>query len=292
MKIAIVGSEGYVGSALVPALVGHDLLRLDAGVWRDLEEGAVFARTSHQILKRLRKCEPDHVVYLAALAHDPAGVLTKHCIDDNNVVIPFSVFSGSLKVPCTFISSLSVFSMTAGYPQSKRDLESMLFSEIEDDFLERVNILRFGTLFGPSKPAAMRTHLLLNKMVLDAVNTGVITVSNPALRRPVYHISSAVNDIVQDIFDLNPRGQVKNRLQHCDTLGAYARKVAAAIGAEVKEGSPDLDERDYGWNVQHTHLLTCQIHVLARWYKENKLPPGVNAGPWEALRSWSEQYYA
>lgn len=289
MKIAIVGSEGYLGSALCDSLGGHDLLRIDAGVWREPAEGVVRERTSTKIRQRIERYEPDHLVLLSALAHDPCGLVSEMAMHENTCSIP-ALLAIHADCPTTLISSLSVFSKTGAYPFAKTLLEQRVFG-CTSDWRRRVNIFRFGTLFGPSRPEAFRPHLLLNQMTASAIKHGRIAVSNPALRRPVLHIRTAVTEIIADIVEDRPRGQVINCLEHCDTLAGFARIVGETLGCpSVEDKAPDLDERDYGWGVRSPLHIENSVRELATWLARND--SRINHNAMDNLLAWHAMYYS
>jgi nucleoside-diphosphate-sugar epimerase len=288
MRIAIVGSEGYLGSALVEQLRGHDLLRIDAGVWREPPKGVVVERTTRKIAQRIDRFGPDHIVWLAALAHDPAGRLSADAMHENTCRIPDEVL-GSFCVPDTVISSLSVYSDTGSYPGAKRALEDRITSEAL--WRKYTNIFRFGTLFGGTNPETFRTHLLLNKMTMDAVVHKKIAVSNPSLRRPVLHLEWAVDRILTDIFNPGPRGEIINALDHCDTIGGYASLVARALKLQIPHSAraQDPDERDYGWDIRNPIAIEQEVVILADWIRKNY--DRFNHQALENLYAWHDRYY-
>jgi len=128
MNILVTGTEGYIGSRLVPWLVsaGHHVVGLDAGFYRD---GCLYldpiglpvgART---IYKDLRTVTPadfegfDAVVHLAELSNDPLG--------QNRPEITFKInHEGSLRIAQSardagvqrfvYASSCSVYGIGAG----------------------------------------------------------------------------------------------------------------------------------------------------------------------------------
>lgn len=300
MKISIVGSEGYLGTTLQGLLGGHELQRIDAGVWRDVGEGVIKERTARGIFKRLEKFQPDHVVWLAALAHDPAGRISTRAMDDNVAETPGAVIHdlcGELPCPVTAISSLSVFSPKGDYPRAKREMEKHI--TWTRNWFRYVNIHRFGTLFGGcGDPAAFRQHLLLNSMVRSALKEGVIRVSNPALRRPVLSVKEAAAIICEDILNIPARGQIFNHYDRCGTLQEYGQLVQRALReagfnprVEVQCKGPAPDERDYGWDGPVNEvMMRREIRGLATWLAqyEDQLPQN----PLEAMYAWHDRNYA
>ena len=294
MKIAIIGSEGYVGRVLQQQLDGHELCLIDALVWgQHPRVGVYLERTCHGITKRLDKFEPDHVVILAALAHDPGKLLSRQAVIDNTFRVPALAVEhcDKMDVPTTVISSLSVHA-NGHYPEAKRMLERDLMAEGP---WSNTNILRFGTLYGPGADGeSWRGHLLLNRMVFDALDKGVINVAVPNLRRPVLHVNGAASFIVDSIFDVGPRGVFSNHLDVCDTIAGFAQQVVAAVGGTVKTGEiADLDQRDYGWKTWARNLPTMRLglYELSKWIGKNSTDILDTRGEWDRLAEWARRNY-
>lgn len=294
MKIAIVGSEGYVGRVLQKQLTGHDLCRIDALVWGQHPLKEVYLeRTPRGISERLDLFKPEHVVVLAALAHDPRKLLTRRAIFDNTFNVPLSVIEWCVMkhIPVTAISSMSVHA-SGHYPESKRMLERSVMANVP---WQEVNILRFGTLYGPGADGeSWRGHLLLNKMVFDARSEGVINVAVPNLRRPVLHVSEAASWIVNSIFDEGPRGVFSNHFGVCETIAGFAYQVALAVGGTVKTGQiADLDQRDYGWNTWEHRMPSLRSNMvrLSEWIDNHATAIHDSRGEWDRLAEWARRNY-
>ncbi len=294
MKIAIIGSEGYVGRVLQQQLDGHDLYRIDALVWgQKRKEGVHLERTSRGIFARLDQFKPDHVVVLAALAHDPGKLLSRRAVIDNTFNVPLSCVEWGIMnhVSTTAISSLSVHA-SGHYPESKRMLERSVMRNVP---WQDVNILRFGTLYGPGADGeSWRGHLLLNKMVYDARDKGVVNVAVPNLRRPVLHVSAAAAAIVESIFSEGPRGVFSNHVGVCETIAGFAQQVVLAVGGTVVTGAiADLDKRDYGWKTWEHRLpaLRSNMARLSEWINEKAFDIHASCGEWDRLNEWARRNY-
>jgi nucleoside-diphosphate-sugar epimerase len=278
MRITIVGSEGYVGTTLVHRLLKHrsmelsDIQRIDACVWRPPTSGNVRRLSEPEdIAKAIWDFEPDHIVYLNALAHDPEGRVPDWVMQKHTSVVTLEVMRRVQPVPITVISSLSVFAAQRnGYPHAKRRLEDMIVAW--PYWRQCVNIFRFGTLFGPpSDHQAFRRHLLLNKMVADASDHGVIQVNKPYLQRPVTYLEDAVSAIYTDIFLRGPAGAIMNFYLGSATILEYASAVKKVFPEDEKIriiAGDTADTRDYGWGLlpeMHLHSLINQQRI---WYEE------------------------
>ena len=92
MKILVTGTEGYLGSLLVPQLLtrGHDVTGVDVGYYK---AGYLYNARGDQpktLVKDIRHLSPedmaghDAVVHMAELSNDPTGELSPHITYDIN----------------------------------------------------------------------------------------------------------------------------------------------------------------------------------------------------------------
>ena len=249
MRVAVVGSEGYLGTALVPALKGHELLRIDAGLWAPPPSGVVHCHRALEVLGRLRSFKPDVVAWLGALAHDPENKLSANLVRECNAWLPASICQWALRDGRRFVgvSSYSVFSGPGcgAYPDSKRELEDL----IGDLCLYRgASLVRFGTLFGTTDDSTVRSfrpHLLLNSLMLDGLAEGKVYVDDSARRRPVTPLQWAVSSLV-GMIEESVGGTVQNAHLCSGALKDFAQFVADMTGATVCL-RPSRDARDYAF---------------------------------------------
>jgi nucleoside-diphosphate-sugar epimerase len=252
VKVAVVGSAGYVGTAFCPALKAHELLQIDAGLWGTPPAGTVVCHRALEILGRLRAFKPDCVVYLAALAHDLQGKLSPQLIRENNAWVPASICQWALREGRRFVG-VSSYSIFAGpgcgaYCDSKRELEDLL----GDLCLYRgASIVRLGTLFGATHDTTVRSfrpHLLLNSMLIDALATGEVRVDKTPRTRPVCPLDWAISALVSLVEEPVP-GNLRNMHLCSGYLVEFAHFVAGLVpGAKVVEReSPAQDARDYSF---------------------------------------------
>lgn len=238
MKISIIGSEGYIGTALQPYLKHHEVQRIDACLYGQAMAGVnvvpMFKNQENRyaIADYIEHFNPAVVVNLAALAHDPEGRLDSRLVHAVNHIMP--TFLGGTAVHqkrrYIAISSLSVHGEGA-YPSSKRLMEEGLSGF---GLYRGIDILRFGTIFGfvPGQHwRTIRPHLFLNSMILDAVVHGEIKVNSLA-ERPVTALHDAVTALVHQITTDQAPGQILNRYWCSATLLEWAEEVARAARAE------------------------------------------------------------
>lgn len=293
MKLSIIGSEGYIGTAfrLHPQLVQLpvDIQRIDACLYDQPRVHVCYVRFNDlpSILSYLTHFNPDVVLNLAALAHDPEGKLDPMSVDYANMLMPQQVANWCLERQKRFvtISSLSIHGQGA-YPMSKRKMEEAMFKL---GIPRGIDIVRFGTIFGvvPDLPwRHMRPHLLLNSMALDACLHGAIRV-NGAMQRPCTALHDAVDCLFHLVFERRAPGQVLNRYTASASLCEWAYEVKHVIdemegtNVQIKSGT-SVDNRSYffpphvnevpGRALQDTlkeliRYTRTYLYPLARWRK-------------------------
>lgn len=293
MRVAVVGSEGYLGTALVPPLLrgGHEVLRIDACLWGQPPGGrVVMCHSGVEILRHLRAFKPDTVVWLAALAHDVHGRLDPQLVLDNNAILPGSVGQWALRAGVRFVA-VSSFSVFAGpgcgaYPDSKRELEDL----IGDLCLYRgASLVRLATLFGvtdDSQVSSFRPHLLLNSFLIDALGEGKVFVDDSACRRPVCPLQWAVSSLA-GMVEEPVGGQVQNVHLCSGSLKDYAQFVADITGSKVIL-RPAQDSRDYSFppllasDTTAQEMLRYELAPLKEFVGENlKQLVKLRAGCWQ-----------
>jgi nucleoside-diphosphate-sugar epimerase len=246
MRIAIIGSEGYLGRALLPHLIDHTVLRYDAGLHGQKREGpVVWGSRKEDLLCVLKGFRPDHIIWLAGFAHDPSLRVTGLAMWENNYGLPVEVLAQFQDTPTLLASSMSVYSRDLSiYALTKRALERWALAGLN------ANVLRFGTLYGVGDPAAHRPHLLLNSMVLDAIRRNQIVISGEGIKRPVCSLGCACRAIKWDMDD-TCRGTLENVYVDSGTLREYAEQVQATISERVeivvgKSSAADPGNGSYG----------------------------------------------
>jgi Nucleoside-diphosphate-sugar epimerases len=208
MRILITGHKGYIGTALVPALLekGYDVVGLDIDLFRPA--GVSDLVDVPEISKDIRDVEArdlegfDAVIHLAALSNDPIGNLDPELTYDVNYhsSVRLASFSRAAGVErFIFSSSCSNYGAAGGelmteesslnpvtpYGKSKvmteqavQKLASAHFSPV---------FLRNATAYGVSP--RLRCDLVLNNMVAWAFTTGRVLIrSDGTPWRPLVHV--------------------------------------------------------------------------------------------------------
>lgn len=176
MKIFVTGTEGYIGSRLVPVLVGrgHDVVGLDTGYYLDgwlYSDPRQRSYSPPTLIKDLRRVDAsdlqgaDAIVHLAELSNDPLGEnrteVTYQINHEGSVNLARMAKAAGVK-RFVYASSCSVYGLGSGEfldeasavnPQTayakckvmvERDLRPMGTPEF------CVTFLRNATAYGPS----------------------------------------------------------------------------------------------------------------------------------------------
>lgn len=123
------------------------------------------------------------------------------------------------------------------YDMTKQDLDRYitLFPDIE------FYGLRFGTVNGISDN--LRTDIMINAMVENAIQTGEVKLFNENIRRPILFIEDLVNAIKTIIDSREDRRGVYNLSSFNGTAGMIAEGVAGAVGVNLTRVSQMEVER-------------------------------------------------
>jgi len=206
MKILVTGGAGYIGSVLVPILIGegYDVTVVDKLIFgNNLKDFSGFTLYERNVLD----LEPawldgvDAVIHLAGLSNDPmADFKPRDNFIHNNAVTAHLVYLCKQKNIKRFIfgSTCSIYGYSAvkdmietdlvspafPYGISKMQAEYAINSATDETF--RPIIFRQATVYGLAP--RMRFDLVVNTMTKAGVRTGKILVNNPDLWRPLVYI--------------------------------------------------------------------------------------------------------
>ena len=208
MRILIVGGAGYVGSALIPALLerGYEVDVIDLkwfGV--HLPEGVSV------VDKDIMRCSTDdlegyeQVIFLAGLSNDPMAEFDPAMNFESNGAVPsyLSYLAKEVGVRrIIYASSCSVYGYTvnelydedapavSSYPYGISKLQGERgVLQMQDERFSAI-ALRKGTICGYSP--RMRFDLIVNTMYRCCIEDGKITINNPSLWRPILDMRDAV----------------------------------------------------------------------------------------------------
>ncbi|MBF9059041.1 NAD-dependent epimerase/dehydratase family protein [Rhodobacterales bacterium HKCCSP123] len=209
MKVLVTGSEGYIGTCLVPMLraEGHEVTRLDANLFAACALGPVEGAAD--VLQRdIRDLGPvdlegtHAVIHLAGLSNDPLSDLDLRLTREINHAatarlgriarqagVSQFVFSSTCSVYGfqgeTLITEAGTPNPLTIYAQSKLDAERDLDALAGPGF--HVTHLRHGTAYGASPMT--RFDLVVNNLVAWSLATGRVHLKSTGNAwRPLVHV--------------------------------------------------------------------------------------------------------
>jgi nucleoside-diphosphate-sugar epimerase len=251
MRVLVAGGAGYIGSTLIPNL-------LDRGYQIDVVDLFWFGDNLPDEVNKITKDifdlsvkdvkNYDQVIFLAGLSNDPMAEFSPGRNFISNAAAPaflgyIAKLAGVRRM--IFASSCSVYGYTedelydeespaiSNYPYgiSKLQGEQALLQMIDDNF--SVISLRQGTVSGYSP--RMRLDLIVNTMFKTAVETGTITVNNPAIWRPVLSIKDAVQAYTRALESSQEISGVFNVASANYTVGEVADLVKEGVSKHLNK---------------------------------------------------------
>lgn len=266
MKILIAGGAGYVGSALIPRLQerGYIVDVIDL-LWfgNHLPTGVKVMQKDIFDLHEDELKEYDQVIFLAGLSNDPMAEFSpaKNFVYNGSSPTYLAYIAKRAGVrKFIYASSCSVYGYTvnelydetapavSNYPYgiSKLQGEEGVLKMADKDF--SVICFRKGTVSGYSP--RMRLDLIVNTMFKTAVQTGIITVNNPSIWRPILSIEDAISAYIRAIESADGINGIFNLSSGNYTVGEVADLVKEAVetkmGKQVKLDIKNIkDFRNY-----------------------------------------------
>lgn len=254
MRILVGGGAGYIGSRLVPSLIEHGY---HVDVIDTLWFGNYLPPDVNVTAKTLFDCTEeelrgyDQVIFLAGLSNDPMAEFSPAQNFVQNGALPAYLAFIAKKAGVRrmiYASSCSIYGytldklydesspVTCTYPYgiSKLQGERAVLQLSDESF--SVLSLRQGTVSGFSP--RMRFDLIVNTMFKAALTTGVITVNNPSIWRPVLDIRDTVSAFTRAVQASPHLSGAFNVASGNHTVGQVADLVKARLealaGARVK----------------------------------------------------------
>ena len=274
-NILLAGGAGYIGTELCKRL-----LRLDyqITVIDDLWFGNNLDPAIKLIQKNIFKVNYkdlegfDIVIFLAGVSNDPMAEFSPSENFIQNAACPAYLSYESKRAGVKrfiYASSCSVYGYTVdelydesspttcAYPYgiSKLQGENGVMQLADEQF--SVISLRQGTVCGYSD--RMRFDLVVNTMFKNALMHGEITVNNPSIWRPIFHIQDACTAYIRAIQAPDNISGVFNVASDNYTLGQIGDVVSVEmsklLNKEIKVHINDVkDFRNYKVSIQHAKL--------------------------------------
>jgi nucleoside-diphosphate-sugar epimerase len=271
-KILLAGGAGYIGTELCKRLLKLDYsITVIDDLWfgNNLDPKIQLIKkdlfqVSHGELK-----DYDTVIFLGGVSNDPMAEFSPSENFIQNAACPtFLAYESKRAGVKRFIyaSSCSVYGYTVdelydesspttcAYPYgiSKLQGEAGVMQLSDENF--SVISLRQGTVCGYSD--RMRFDLVINTMFKNAITQGEVTVSNPSIWRPIYHIQDACTAFIRSIQAPESISGIFNVASDNYTLGQIGDimgvEMAKNTNKEVKVKLNNIqDFRNYKVSIQH-----------------------------------------
>lgn len=269
-KILITGGAGYLGSMITTKLVldGHEVRVIDKLKYSKTSLMHLFSYQNFYFLeqdvlnKKIIRNEiknKDYIIPLAAMVGAPLcdnypAIAKKLNIDaiknickikkPKQKIIFLTTNSGyGIGEKNKFCDENSPLRPVSLYGRTKNDAEKIVIKQ------KNFVAFRLATVFGFSY--RMRTDLLVNFMVLQALTKKKIKIFEPKFRRNFIHIKDVVNAIV---FSINNFEKIKNNTYNLGLSNANITKIqllnkikkyVPKLKIEIDQSKSDPDKRDY-----------------------------------------------
>ena len=300
MNILVTGGGGYVGSVLVPSLLGqgHSVTVIDNFMYKQTSLASsirnekltlVFGDVRDETLMKLHLSKADVVIPLAAIVGAPACDidpiaaqsinkdsilwLIKHLSPNQRIIMPTTnsaYGSGDENNFCDENSPLNPLSL---YARDKVTVEKALME------LPNATSFRLATVFGISP--RMRLDLLVNNFTYRAISDGFVIVFEGHFKRNYVHVLDVIQafslaldnekDFKGEIFNV---GLSEANISKIDLCREIQSIIPAFTYMEAALGK-DPDQRNYVVSNQKIERLGFKATVTLRSGLE-ELVKGLN----------------
>jgi len=258
MRVLVTGSQGYIGSVLVPLLLeaGHDVVGLDLGLYQGCEYSTPLAGPGATLRRDVRDLELrelegfEAVIHLAALSNDPLGDLHPECTYAINYQATVRLAGQARAAGVSrflFASSCALYGRAGDaalkedspfhpitpYGDSKVRAERELVALADRSFSP--TFLRCATVYGIAP--MLRADLVVNNLVGHACTTGEVLIESDGTPwRPLVHVEDVATAYLATLAA--PREAI-----HAEAFNVglstenYQIRSVATLVAEVVPGS-------------------------------------------------------
>jgi len=261
MKILVTGGCGYIGSALIPALLneGHKVLSIDNQLFgnllskhKNLENRKInFGEIKQKYLKNV-----DTVIHLASISNDPSALIDSKITWETNVLFTLKLLNLCKKNKIKkfiFASSGSVYGVSKKkkvsetsnlVPISDYNKTKMIGEKLVQSYQKYFNtvILRPGTVCGYSK--SLRLDLTVNAMTFFALKKKVIKVNGGKQIRPHVHISDMVRAYLFFLNKKNIKGIYNIGFENHSIIN-IAKMIKKSFPDALVKKNKSIDPRSY-----------------------------------------------
>lgn len=274
-KILLAGGAGYIGTELCKRLtkLDYDITVID-DLWfgNNLDPKIKLIKKDIFSVTHKDLVDFDVVIFLAGVSNDPMAEFSPSENFIQNAACPAYLSYESKRAGVKrfiYASSCSVYGYTVdelydetspttcSYPYgiSKLQGENGVMQLADNTF--SVISLRQGTVCGYSD--RMRFDLVVNTMFKNAMLHDEITVNNPSIWRPIFHIQDACTAYIRAIQAPDNISGIFNVASDNYTLGqigdVVGNEMSRLTNKEIKVHINDIkDFRNYKVSIQHAKL--------------------------------------
>jgi nucleoside-diphosphate-sugar epimerase len=290
MKVLVTGSQGYIGTILVPILIqkGHEVIGLDTDYYKRCTFGAEvpkneFIKIDIRDIQREYIKGFDAIIHLAGLSNDPLGdyrpELTKDINEKASVRLAMLAKEAGIKrflfaSSCSnygsagsdFLDEEAPFNPVTPYGISKVQVEAALSEMADDDFSP--TYLRASTAYGLSP--RLRFDLVANNLTAWAFTTGKVYLKSDGTPwRPIVHVEDIALAYIAVLHA--PRDVVHNEAFNVGTTTEnYQIKEIAEIVQDIVPNckvdyAPDAGPDKRCYRVNCDKIARCLHEFKPQW---------------------------
>lgn len=249
MKTLVIGGSGYIGSSLVRDFRSRGL---DVDVCdlllrgKPVDQNLPLFQKDYLDLTKKDIGEYASIILLAGHSSvqtatlDPQGAIRNNLLGLQHI---FDIIDEQLLI---YASSGSVYDGSASHeasetealspPRNVYDLTKSVGDQLAAMSSRKWIGLRFGTVNGPS--SMMRSELIINRMVTDALTLKKITLSNPHAYRAILSMDDLTRAVFAILNHPTPQLGVLNLASFNATIGVIGQAVSNLLDVEIIESPP------------------------------------------------------